>query len=187
MAGLPDEAMELEVIAERGAERIDGIRSRSVLAGSAGKPRRRIFRDSGPVPYGCPGRGCSLKLAGAPGCRDAIGGRQSIGRKSGNGEMAKWRRKCLERLDSRPEMAPAPGPSIRKPAACSLRCAAERPNAESPGVPKAAHAGAVRHPGNFAPRRPSPQAMGGMLAGRRRRRDAISGVEFFCFGLPVTH
>src|SRR5271166_3556892 len=110
MAGLPDEATELEVIAERGAERIDGIRSRSVLAGSAGKPRRRIFRDSGPGAVRVPGSWMLARLAGAPGCRDAIGGRQSIGRKSGNGEMAKWRSKCLERLDSRPEMAPRAWP-----------------------------------------------------------------------------
>ena len=63
-----------------------------------------------PVPYGLPGSWMLARLAGAPGCRDAIGGRQSIGRKSGNGEMAKWRSKCLERLDSRPEMVPRAWP-----------------------------------------------------------------------------
>ncbi len=131
-----------------------------------------------PVPYGCPGRGCSLD---SPGHRAA--GTRSAGDSpsAGNPEMAKWRNRAASvwkgSIRAR-KWRPAPGPSIRKPAACSLRSAAERPMRVarcSQGGP----CGSRSSPRDSAPRRPSPQAMGGMLAGRRASNSiSILGVEF---------
>src|SRR5271166_276704 len=90
-AGLRDEAMELEVIAERGAERIDSIRSRSVLAG----PARTGNRDGGelsatadPAPYGRPGPWTlDSPGPGAAGKRPGADKRES----PGNGAASLWK------------------------------------------------------------------------------------------------
>ena len=101
-----------------------------------------------PVPYGCPGRGCSLD---SPGHR-AAGTRLGDSPSAGNPEMAKWRNRAASvwkgSIRAR-KWRPAPGID---PQAGSLQSSIRGGEAnESPAVPKAAHAGAVRHPGT--PRR----------------------------------
>ena len=109
---------------------------RAVLAGGpVRKPRRRrIFRDSRPGAVSAPGQSsCTLTRSGSDQRGDA---RTQVARK--------WRRKSLERLDSRPKMAPR----------LARRSASPRPvfdpqrtgQSESPVTPEAAHAGAVRRP-----------------------------------------
>ncbi len=62
----------------------------------------------------------------------------------------KWRRKSLERLESRPELAPLPGPSIPWPALCRLRIALDRSIASRPEMAPQSIEKIIFAPGNGA-------------------------------------
>ncbi len=123
-----------------GAERINIIRSPiragHGAAGLDGETATELSATADPSPYGRRSRSTR---------GDA--GRSASGRR-GTGRTRvdrKWRRKSLERLDSRPEMAPrlARRSASPRPAVFDSRWKGQ---CESPVTPKAAHAGAERHP-----------------------------------------
>ncbi len=109
-------------------------------------------------PRFAPGNGVlRARRSAGPGPPSSIGGGLRFARK--------WRRKGLKRLNPRPEIAPPTGAVHRKPAACRLRSAVDETECE---VARNSQGGACRaSPTDFVPRRPSPQAMGRMLAGSR--------------------
>ena len=114
--------------------------SAQVLAG----PARTGNRDGGefsataePTPFGCRSAPLTLATAGTPATVERSAGMQ-VGRK--------WRRKSLERPDSRPEMAPRRARRSASPRPACLRSRVDEAESESPGTSKAAHAGAVHRP-----------------------------------------
>src|SRR5271165_6627066 len=127
-AGLRDDAM------ERGKLRSVPLNGLTAFARSipAGRPGRETataanFQRQSIRRYGRPAGPYTLALD------SPTLGQGSDRRATGRTRVArKWRRKSLERLDSRSEMAPPPDPSIRKPWACRLRSAVDKPNASSP-------------------------------------------------------
>src|SRR5271157_5790469 len=105
VTGLRDEAMELGKLKSHGAECIDSIRSRSIRAdpGGTGRAGNHDGGESSGDSGGVPAPGSWTLALDSPG-----GGERSAG-DSRMRVARKWRRKSLERLDSRPEMAPRLG------------------------------------------------------------------------------
>src|SRR5271166_3584874 len=148
VAGLRDEATEQGQIAGYGAERITsfGRQSARVTARPAwtGKPRRRrIVSDCRPVAVRAP-----LALDSP--------GRRAIGKRSAGDRPYASRPEMAPQVFGKARFAPGngapPGPSIRKPAACCLRFAVERPMRvarNSQGGP----CGSRASPTDFVPRR----------------------------------